>query len=436
MDYILFSPVGGTDPISFKRDGGILHICRKYRPSCVMLYLSGEMLAYQQKDDRYREALKSLADECGFSLEIRSEERPGLTQVHLFDIFYQDFEKLLHNLHQGFPRHQLLVNLSSGTPAMKRALAVLAAMLDFHVLAVQVATPNQQYNGIREKLEGFDLKSSWACNLDRRPETYQDRCTESKGENLRSKLQRKALEAHLEVYDYQAARTVGEQMGELLPPEAKELLNAACQRSRQEWKSIGEDLRERIVPEAPSSEERDIFEYLLNLRNRLERGELAEYLRGLTPGLYRLSRFAVEHIAQISIADYRVKEGGDKISVSKMQQDETGRRLLNILKIKSGNHYLSTEDCCKILKAQCAEHRCVGLLQELRLVEEKARNKAAHRIDPITEKFIADECGLSARQIQGLLESAASAILGQKTLEWGSYDHMNERIRRALAEPL
>ena len=70
-----------------------------------MLYLSGEMLAYQQKDDRYREALKSLADECGFSLEIRSEERPGLTQVHLFDIFYQDFEKLLHNLHQEFPRH-------------------------------------------------------------------------------------------------------------------------------------------------------------------------------------------------------------------------------------------------------------------------------------------------------------------------------------------
>ena len=32
MKKILFSPIGGTDPISNFRDGAMLHICRIYKP--------------------------------------------------------------------------------------------------------------------------------------------------------------------------------------------------------------------------------------------------------------------------------------------------------------------------------------------------------------------------------------------------------------------
>ena len=43
---ILFSPVGGTDPISLTNccDGSMLHICRHYKPDKVMLYMSKEMI--------------------------------------------------------------------------------------------------------------------------------------------------------------------------------------------------------------------------------------------------------------------------------------------------------------------------------------------------------------------------------------------------------
>ena len=277
MNYVLFSPVGGTDPISFERDGGILHICRKYKPSCVLLYLSGEMLAHQSADDRYRKALRYLADEADFSLEIRTEERPNLTQVHLFDTFYQEFERLLRSLHAEFPKHGLLVNLSSGTPAMKSALAVLSTLMDFPVTMIQVASPNQRHNGRRDDPSEFDLDLYWECDLDRNPDTYQDRCQESKEENLRGKLQRQALKAHLSVYDYQAARTVGAQMGDLLQPDARMWLDAACLRANQEWRSIQpQELREKIIPKAYSDEERSIFEYLLGLQNRLNRGEFAK----------------------------------------------------------------------------------------------------------------------------------------------------------------
>lgn len=53
---ILFTPVGGTDPISSTncRDGSMLHICRNYKPDKVIMYMSKEMLENQEADDRYR----------------------------------------------------------------------------------------------------------------------------------------------------------------------------------------------------------------------------------------------------------------------------------------------------------------------------------------------------------------------------------------------
>ena len=60
---ILFSPVGGTDPISQTncRDGSMLHICRWYKPDTVYLYMSHEMLKFQEQDDRYRYCINELA---------------------------------------------------------------------------------------------------------------------------------------------------------------------------------------------------------------------------------------------------------------------------------------------------------------------------------------------------------------------------------------
>ena len=60
---ILFTPVGGTDPISSTncKDGSMLHICRFYKPNKVIMYMSKEMLDYQEEDDRYRYCLNNLA---------------------------------------------------------------------------------------------------------------------------------------------------------------------------------------------------------------------------------------------------------------------------------------------------------------------------------------------------------------------------------------
>ena len=52
-NYVLFSPVGGTDPITHSRDGALLHICRKYKPIKIVLYMSDEILKNHRSDNRY-----------------------------------------------------------------------------------------------------------------------------------------------------------------------------------------------------------------------------------------------------------------------------------------------------------------------------------------------------------------------------------------------
>ena len=180
--YILFSPIGGTDPIANERDGSMLHICRKYKPDCVMLYLSKEMVERHRRDDRYGASLRRLAAQEGFSPEILVEERPELSEVQVYDFFFQEFRPLLLSLHSRFPEHRLILNIASGTPAMKSALYLLAAFLPFPVLPVQTATPVKAQNPRLEPRMEYDVDLYWECNLDN--EDYIDRCREGQYEKI------------------------------------------------------------------------------------------------------------------------------------------------------------------------------------------------------------------------------------------------------------
>ncbi len=438
MADILFSPVGGTDPISFERDGGLLHICRRYHPVCVMLYLSKEMVEHQACDDRYRAALRLLAQEERFPLQILSQERPQLANPHIFDVFYRDFEGLLREFHRAYPRHRVLINLSSGTPAMKSALAVLVGLLEFPVAGIQVDSPNHRHNGRREDPAQFDLELYWACNLDRRPESYENRCRELKSENLRAKLQGQALAAHVDAGDYQAAREVGRQMGDLLPDQARTLLEAACLRERQEWRRIQPlEVREKLIPKAKGDRERDIFEYLLGLCSRLQKGALVDFLRGLTPALYCLSLYAVERHAKVAIFEYCDER--QRLCAKRLGADPVGRRILSVLESGYPNSFrdtfLASEHCCKVLEAFSQDAALKEPLLALRQVEKLARNLAAHTIVPVTEEFVRRRCGLSSGQIMGLLQSAADQVLGSPGLMWDSYARMNDHIKRAMTQP-
>ena len=69
MAKILFSPIGGSDPIRNYRDGSMLHICRNYLPDKVVLYLSGEMYQHHMQDNRYLYCLEQLSKQTGHDFQ-------------------------------------------------------------------------------------------------------------------------------------------------------------------------------------------------------------------------------------------------------------------------------------------------------------------------------------------------------------------------------
>ena len=55
---VLFTCVGTTDTVRGCRDGGMMHIMRHYRPQGVYIFVSREMEALDQKDQRYSKTLQ------------------------------------------------------------------------------------------------------------------------------------------------------------------------------------------------------------------------------------------------------------------------------------------------------------------------------------------------------------------------------------------
>lgn len=89
---ILFSPIGGTDPIKYDRDGSMLHICRHYMPDEVIMYMSKEIVENHKKDNRYVKSLELLGELMNHKFEIKVIEKPEFIDVQKYDIYYDIFK--------------------------------------------------------------------------------------------------------------------------------------------------------------------------------------------------------------------------------------------------------------------------------------------------------------------------------------------------------
>lgn len=441
MRYVLFSPIGGTDPIANERDGSMLHICRKYHPECVVLYLSKEMAQRHDQDDRYCICLRRLAEREGFSPEILVEKRTELAEVQIYDFFFQEFRPLLLNLHSRFPEHRLILNVASGTPAMKSALYLLAAFLPFPVLPVQTATPAKAQNPRLEPHAEYDTDLYWECNLDN--EDYIDRCQECRYENLNLQLQKESILTHLNAYDYAAALTAAKTVRPLLSPHCYDLLEAARLRLEMNWRAIKPAVKMELGLLNRPQKRIDLEEYLLWLQMKQKREDLADFLRGLTPGLYELLKLAVEEKAGYPVSSYCDSKG--RFCRNWMTEDRMGQELLQLLEIPGRNldrTFLISGHYAAILEKKCPSAPWTAPLLQLRKIEERVRNPAAHTITRVDETWCIDNGVPPGQEIIRLLQDAVNQlkrdegkILEPKlSIDWGAYDVMNRKIERSLAE--
>ena len=194
---ILISAVGTTDPISYNRDAALLHIARTYRPEQIVLVYSEEMLV---KRDLVEKALCSIEDYHPKvvieSIILKNDE------VYLFDKMYEVMGQIIEK-YSGTD-HQLILNLSSGTPQIISALFALNRINDYNTQAIQVATPNKSANRKYVPLSSEDEQKLFDENEDNQKD-YEDRTIKDEAEKFNQSLIKRHLRNLISSYDYLAA---------------------------------------------------------------------------------------------------------------------------------------------------------------------------------------------------------------------------------------
>ena len=440
---ILFTPMGGTDPISSTNcyDGSMLHICRVYKPDLVIMYMSKEILDYQEKDDRYRYCLDQLMKLQKRKMEYRIIERRNLTKVHEFDYYYQDFRMIIEKIHENMDDSDtLLLNVSSGTPAMKSGLLVLQTLGEFPAKPIQVATPEEKINEHSHKY--YDVQLLWELDEDN-CENYKNRCKEVTCPTLSKIKKEEIIKKHISVYDYKAAIDVAETLAENETENYRDLLYLANARILLDFASVDKAIIKTGVQCLPvrSSSDRKYFEYALNTDVKLKRGEYADFIRAITPLIVDLFELVIKKKLKIDINKYcdQKKRNGTivrKWSVKKLNGSEIGNALNSYYNSK-GRRFeakdVYSDNLRIIIEALSGDKRLIHLVDEIREVEQNIRNLAAHEIISITDKTIVEKTGYTGEKIMDMIKELFHYTgIAIREEYWDSYDDMNQKILQKI----
>lgn len=435
---ILFSPVGGTDPMPQTnfRDGSMLHICRVYKPAEVYLYMSAEILASHQQDNRYLYCLEKLAEFQGRKIDCQVIERPDLRDVQVFDWFYQDFRQIIKDITSGMDETDtLLINVSSGTPAMKSGLLVLATLGEYPCKLIQVRTPMRKMNEHRH--DDYDIQTLWDLNEDNETD-FENRCQEVQCPSLSLLKQEENIKKLISSYDYEAARQICGMLPAVATAAYQPLLDIACARIQLDLPLLNKLDNEQVVSFLPIKDARKekYFEYALQLHVKREKREYVDFVRAITPLLVDLFIMILKH------------EGGLDVlaccQAGKMKWDEDRLRndypevleILNEAYSWCGGFRVSpvySDHLTKLAKHYVKNEKIVSLIEVLRGIEESVRNTAAHEIVSLSEEKIKRLTGYDTEEIMTMIKEAFKYTgIGVSAKHWASYEEMNERIIRAM----
>lgn len=435
---ILFSPVGGTDPMPQTnfRDGSMLHICRVYQPDEVYLYMSAEILALHQQDNRYIYCLEKLAERQGREMSCHIIERPDLHDVQVFDWFYEDFRQIIRDITAGLDESDtLLLNISSGTPAMKSGLLVLTTLGEYLCKLIQVRTPGRKMNEHRH--EDYDILTLWDLNEDNEAD-FENRCEEVRCPSLSLLKQEELIKKLVRSYDYEAAR----QICLMLPANSTEgyrsLLELACTRMQLDLPALNKldnEQEESFLPIKDARKEK-YFEYALQLHVKQVKKEYTDFVRAITPLLVDLFIMILKHEGGLDILAC-CQEGKMKWDENRLKNDypEVWQVLDEAYSWGAGFRMgpVYSDHLMRLAKVYVKNEKVVALIESLRGVEEAVRNTAAHEIVSLSEDKIKKLTGYDTEGIMQMIKEAFKYTgIGVSPIHWQSYEEMNERIIKAM----
>lgn len=438
MSRVLFSPIGGTDPIRYLYDGSMLHICRYYKPDKVILYLSSEMVEKHRDDNRYVRTLNMLGDSIGHTFDIKVIENEELIDVQKYDVYYEIFRQEIKNISDNLSSgDELIVNMASGTPAMKSALLILATLSEYKFIPIQVNSPQKKMNSEIEDRNNYDVELNWELDQDNLPDS-ENRCEEVKCMNLIKLLKIDLIKKFIRKYDYSAALELGKELKNDISVDAYNMLEIADNRLKLNYKEISKITSNNKYDIYPVKESGNmkLFEYACVLEIKLKKEEYSDFIRGITPLIVDIFEQILKNKMNINVDSLcDISKGVKMWNIDKLKKNDIFDILNNAYRKKGGikAEPVYSHALAHIIRTKSDDDILKNKVDDIIDVEQNIRNLAAHQIISVTDKWFVDKSGKSSEEIMNIIRYLlVKAGVGAKKEDWNTYNVMNDKIVRYL----
>lgn len=440
---VLFTCIGKSDPLTIFEndviyDASYMQIARHHRPDKIYFYMSKEICEFDEIDNRYEKSIMLLNQYLNAKIETYKIKRPELIDVQRFDEFYDDFENIINEIIiENGKDVEILCNVSSGTPAMKATLQILAALSKYKLIPIQVDDPTKGKWKRDVDLKNYDLDFYWELNSDN--DINEDRTYFSKNDKFNFKIQKELLVNLIKSYDYEAAYDLVNSYKYRIDKNVIDLIKFSLDRYNLDTKEILKSPNKSLLPYL-DEEQAKIFEYGLWLKVKIEKGEILDFVRGINPFLYEICKYALKNICKINILKYcsKDKRGVMKLARQLMDTDRQGEELLNILDSefsKYKNRFLSEKQMLTILYAKLDDDSELQLsLERLDSLRKKIRNIASHQITCVREEDIIKKLGKSVDDYVNIIKVVLACLNFNTSKYWDSYNLMNKKIIEEINE--
>lgn len=409
MKKILFSCIGDTDPMNLINlyDGPMLHIARHHKPDEIYLYLSQKMVDLYQNNNIYLPYIQDLARRMGKEIEVHPIFRPDLADPHKFDSFYQDFRDIIEAIHKKNPSAEILLNTSSGTPAMKAGLQNLVSFFSFKTRPIQVSSPKPgTHDSVKKEEATIDnYDTGWELNLDHN-ENSQDRTRVQENINLNFEIKCNLIKEFVNEENYKAALAVAKGIEELLDPRAIDLI--AYQEARKDLDEtrviqVKSRLRGEDLNYLNDTKPRRMVEYFLKWQSDTRAGNYQSFAIGLTPILSYMQKRTLE---------IKVAGQGEIVEDPRWGEQTFGPSLMEYIRQKrdlapsewKSYGFISSYQMNDLIQANPeVDRELKENLAILREIEGKMRNTVAHQVVTVSREAIEKQMQFETAPLRDVL---------------------------------
>ena len=446
MKRILFSPLGDTDPIRDCHDGACLHILRHYQPERVVLFYTKDMENKERRDHRYTRAIHKLSPNCAIE-EIFS----GIVAAYLYEEFSKILPEAVQSVRDRYPEHEILINLSSGTPQMKTVLAMLAADTE-RCRGIQVPSHSGKSNRKNKPAsDDVDVDILLEVNVDDE-EGAKNRCEEPPLSVFRYHAEKNRIISLIHASEYNAALTLA-RSSSLVPADAKQLLKHAAART-----DLLPDKARKILAEYNgqklflfTGEEELLIEYFLIMQIDQENDHLSNFMLRISPFL---DKFLLDYVQKnvrggrqnpkniLNLSRYIKRKDGYRLERERIEQ--TAPKLLTRLDREYGGYkdsdlsftlliyycdYMQEEGLTKDTKLHDDMMAELGKLGDIRIL----RNNVAHQITNVTRESFQKVTQMTPPALMAIFTQMLTLVYGGKVKEaLTTYSRINSWLEEAL----